>query len=195
VLYLSKLDLNPHSRAALHDFGDPDETHRTLCTALGGRRVDLGLLHRAETSSQGEYILAQSIQAPDWSRLPRAYTIEPPGIKAFNPRIPQGAICHFRLRANPNRKSSEDGRRRGLDDGNEQVSWLERQASRSGFRVLQVVPHSQEMIPIRGIRCLAVTFDGILLVEEEELCLGAVTAGIGREKAFGMGLLSLRQVG
>ena len=74
------------------------------------------------------------------------------------------------------------------------MGWLLRQADRAGIRVIEALPHSATMLSVKGIRFLAVTFDGLMVVDDPIACEAGLRGGIGREKAFGCGLLSVRRV-
>lgn len=76
--------------------------------------------------------------------------------------------------------------------------WLERQARAGGFwlhRPLSVVPASIFVAPSeahrRAIRLQGVTISGRLQVTDDALFLEAMRRGLGRSKAYGLGLLQV----
>jgi CRISPR system Cascade subunit CasE len=152
-MILSKLMLNPRSRAVIRDFGDCQEMHRTILSvfpqASGPARAEFGILFRTEYQRAGmPVILVQSRESPDWSRLPASYSAKPPEAKNVSEAyasIKPGMTLRFRLRANPTRridtKSGPNGERRNgrrVELGTEalQLEWLRRKGLAHGFEVL-----------------------------------------------------------
>ena len=84
-----------------------------------------------------------------------------------------------------------------------QKEWLQTRAVHNGFSLNEedfTVVHSQWNIFRKNhsqdakVRLLAVTYEGILTVTDTELFCKALTEGIGRGKAYGMGLLTVARV-
>lgn len=86
--------------------------------------------------------------------------------------------------------------------GADAVAWLVRQGAGDarlaghGFRVSRDVLARELAIgaPSRRVRFHAVTFDGVLEVTDLERFRGALARGVGRGKAFGMGLLTVARL-
>lgn len=162
-MYLSRLLLNPKSRAVCRDLGDCHQFHRTIMAAFpeyegpDGARERFGVLHRLDKDRRRGLLvlLVQSLIPPDWSNLPTDYLLpdpdmENPAIKPVDQvyrALAPGQVVSFRLRANPCRKidtkSGPDGRRRHgrrveLAQEDQQISWLQRKGSDGGFKVLSL---------------------------------------------------------
>ena len=161
-MYLSRLLLNPRSRAVWRDLADCQQMHRTIMSAFPqavngtAARVFHGVLYRAERRfAPGQLaVLVQSVAQQDWSSLPGNYlgTGEEsnPACKQIGgalDRITTGQVLAFRLSANPTRKidtkTGPDGRRRHgrrveLNREEDQVAWLRRKAEACGFTLLSV---------------------------------------------------------
>jgi CRISPR system Cascade subunit CasE len=163
-VYLSRLLLNPRSKAVQRDLADPQDLHRTIMSAFPqseepgeSPRARFGVLHRLDLDRrQARLILyVQSQVKPDWSALPPEYLLPLPEVD--NPAtksvaevyqtLKAGMLLSFRLKANPSRKidtkTGPDGRRRHgrrveLVREEDQVQWLKRKGEQSGFKVLQV---------------------------------------------------------
>ena len=162
-MYLSRLVLNPRSRAVRNDLGDCHNLHRTILSAFpqaqkdqGGARAEFGLLYRADTEVRSGRItlLVQSSAEPNWSRLPKDYLIDDfdefdnPAVKRVDESygaLGNGIRLRFRLRANPtkrlpllikNRVGKERGKRVEIFGEENQLEWLARKASEHGFRLL-----------------------------------------------------------
>ena len=79
-----------------------------------------------------------------------------------------------------------------------QMGWIQQQAERNGFRVAEDevrVTHMQwySFAKKTGerVKLLSVTYEGRLTVVDAEKFRKAMTEGIGRGKAYGMGLLTV----
>jgi CRISPR system Cascade subunit CasE len=162
-MYLSRLVLNPRSRAVRNDLGDCRDLHRTILSTFpqaqkdqGGARAEFGLLYRADTEARSGRItlLVQSSAKPVWSRLPKDYLLndfdefDNPAVKRVDESfdaLRKGMRLRFRLRANPtkrlpllieNRMGKERGKRVDIFGEENQLAWLARKAGEHGFRLL-----------------------------------------------------------
>ncbi|WP_170140229.1 type I-E CRISPR-associated protein Cas6/Cse3/CasE [Prauserella marina] len=161
----------------------------------------------------------QSRTRPDWGHLD-GYLARPAETRdlsvAFEALRP-GKTLAFRLMANPTKRMSpqdqQDPDRKGGRRDNrypilkteDQVKWLIKRGSQSGF----VIPAGVNARPDvaltssprltgrqtgnRGNKITVdpVRYDGHLVVTDPEALVAALTAGIGPAKAYGCGLLSL----
>jgi CRISPR system Cascade subunit CasE len=159
-MYLSKLMLNPRSRAVRRDLADCHNLHRTLLSAFPqaqteASRDEFGLLYRIDTSPRTGDVTAivQSQIAPDWHELPDGYLLDAennPACKAVDmayEALRKGRQLVFRLRANPTRKidtktrpdgKKSNGKRVEIRSEENQIAWLQRKAELHGFRLLSV---------------------------------------------------------
>jgi CRISPR system Cascade subunit CasE len=162
-MYLSRLVLNPGSRAVRNDLSDCRGLHRTILSAFpqankeqGGARAEFGVLFRADANSHSGRItlLVQSQTEPDWSQLPKDYLLddfdelENPAVKRVDKSydaLSEGMRLRFRLRANPtrrlpllieNRVGKERGKRVEIFGEEDQLDWLRRKGEQHGFRLL-----------------------------------------------------------
>ena len=164
-MYLSRLILNPRSRAVRRDVADCQAMHRTVLAAFpaatgtgeAARRA-FGVLYRLDGDRRtGRLVLyVQSRVAPDWTRLPADYLLPPsdglpnPACKAVDEqyaRLRAGDVLAFRLCANPTKRVFRqtgpdgkrwDGKRVELRREADQIAWLHRKAAEGGFEVLAV---------------------------------------------------------
>ena len=145
----------------------------------------------------------------------------PPESKEYAPRLEglaDGGRYRFRLAGNvtkaavdvgsPNRSRPEltRGKRVAITDEAGQLAWLDRQGELHGFSVErdpQGVPQVRlgEVGSKRFSRDKAtvtlnkVRFDGVLTVHDADALRAALVSGIGRGKAYGLGLLTLAPAG
>lgn len=145
--------------------------------------------------------------------------------KTFEPALETGDRLRFSLRANPTVARKDAGKGRGVRrdiiadalsgfSGEERgekktaivrqaaTAWLERQAARCGFTLvepeasLRIDRDNWTSINRSGSRDIAfgtIDFDGELSVTDPSSFLTAVANGMGRAKAFGCGLMLIRR--
>jgi CRISPR system Cascade subunit CasE len=160
-MWLSRLILNPRSRAVRRDLGDCHQLHRTLLSGFPSVQVPeprraIGLLHRLEQDRAGNpVLLVQSLMEPNWSCLPTDYClhgvagVENPGLKPIGhilDAVQTGSQFRFRLVANPTRRISREAPRIGgassvrveLRTEEQWREWMLRQGDRHGFKLRDV---------------------------------------------------------
>jgi CRISPR system Cascade subunit CasE len=202
-LYLSRLTLNARHNRTKREFDCPYELHRTICNAWQDSK-SARILFRPDQDGPGVVtVIVQSLTKPEWSRLeaPKDYLHEIDGPKQLDlQRLTKGQHLRFRLRCRPSKrigsKASEDiGKRRGLTAKDEILGWLGRKAEAAGFVVREVAFDRVYWYDSKGgihdKPLGAVVFDGVLEVTDPEPLRQAVHNGIGPQKAFGFGLLSV----
>lgn len=181
------------------------------------RGADSGFLFRVEPFSGGTAaLLVQSAIEPDWDyafRNAGHLLAAPPETRPYDPRFAAGATLRFRLVANPTRKidtkSGPDGKRRNgrrvpvADD--RLVEWLAERGHAAGFaidakgivvhtgfvRMMKPAKEAERETSGKSVRLRSVRFDGTLEVTDPKRLHEAIARGIGAEKAFGFGLLSV----
>lgn len=193
-MYLSKLVLNPRCKQALKEVDDPYQMHRTLARAFGDKLREARLLFRVDgTENTGPYVIAQSLVEPNWTALPVSYAEV--NSKEVVLQLEVGLTLAFRLLARPTKRDKESGRRASLRGEEALKGWLERKALAAGFKVASLRMNETRWCDSKGGRpsqaINAVQFDGVLVVTDPDKLYEAVRNGIGPQKAFGFGLLSL----
>lgn len=133
-------------------------------------------------------------------------------------RIENESTWQFRLTANPTVSSSKD---RGKSNSQKQDKtetkrgsvyahnveryqreWIKKKAEKNGFCIEDenfAVLQSQWMQFTKReegsrVSFISVTYEGILTVTDKEAFIKALTEGIGREKAYGMGMLTIMKI-
>lgn len=215
-LYLSRLHPNPRQRQAARDLGSAYALHQTLRWAFPGAGEEEGPLPDGERLLWRDDgpggILLQSVSRPDWQavedRWPGYFHPEnPPQVKTFDlGGLREGEPLRFRLRANVTVNRYRDGqdreadprtKREALRGAPEQVEWLRRQGERGGFGVVGTDITRSGNVRLykpgksQAMTLFAVTFEGLLRVEDPGQLAQTVRGGLGKAKALGFGLLSL----
>lgn len=209
-MYLSRLRLDSKRRNTMKALNAPNLFHGAIEHAFTGQRTRK--LWRVDTLGGNKYLLLLSEEEPDLTAAAEQFGL--PGVsswetKAYDPllrRIKEGTTWHFRLRANPTKCCVQSGQTsaiRGTVHAHitteYQKEWLLERAEKHGFSLrpdtFQTV-ESEWKIFRKGsernrVTLLAVTYEGLLRVTDEELFCKTLTGGIGRGKAYGMGLLTV----
>jgi len=207
-MYLSRLRLDLNSFKTRYRLLNPYTLHQAISRAFPDRSEGGPgrVLYRLDedSGSSTAIILVQSQKKPDWKKadyLSECFK-EEPAVKIYQPKIIRGALYYFRLRANPTVKRG--GKRYGLLREEEQIKWLNRKASDSGFTVLGCRTTSEGIEKSKKyeiseedaitLSFFAVKFDGVLRAENPDLIRAAIENGIGPGKGFGFGMLSIAPV-
>lgn len=209
-LYLSRVLTNSLSVQGMRLVESPERLHSFVCNLFVGDRVQSGFLFRLDTTEAGPAILIQSQMPPDLSRvsLQRDALVQPPETKSldFEPSVRDQFL--FRLLTRPVKRAStgtgnKAGARHDLRTDEERLAWIRRKGELSGFRVLTcgltiisfpAVHSGGRLFRDKGGSFDAVRFDGELAVTDPDKLREAVASGIGTQKAFGFGLLSVAPV-
>ncbi len=183
-------------------------------------RAQFDLLYRIEESISNNkvFLIIQSNTEPDWTCLPKGYTLENENdngsiiknVEALLLKITKNTVFRFKLRANPTQKKfnkeNKKGMRIPLVNEQGQLEWLKRKGTLHGFRILslnQNIPNAsvREQITYQGkkregdkihvLTFYSIVFEGLLGVVDEEKFSLALKKGIGSGKSFGFGLITL----
>ncbi|GAA4898582.1 type I-E CRISPR-associated protein Cas6/Cse3/CasE [Streptomonospora salina] len=216
TLLLHRIRLDTANRGVAR--ASAGDHHRMLTKALGplpsssgqGARQAAGLLFRDETTRAGRCLIVQSQTPLDHSALGPGYTLDASrDISAVLEVLDQEPTLRYRIVAAPVKRLGKTKQQRELrtEDGERLSSkehttalrgaaaeeWWQRKAEDHGLGLRSVNAGEAEDTadPRRGIRLPAVCFDGLATVTDPQAARRALTEGIGRGKAFGLGLLSL----
>jgi CRISPR system Cascade subunit CasE len=201
-MYLSRLIIDGMNRNGRITLSNPYKMHQFVLSGFPDFKdqIEERVLYRLEPEQRNSHsvILVQSLSAPNWNDnsmngLRNVQT------KQFSPKLTEGQLVRFRLRANPTVK--KEGKRFGLLKEEEALSWLRRKAEAAGFSLAESSPIivSEGAIKAKRGKSRQLTFQsylfqGVINVRDPERLLSTLPKGIGSAKAFGFGLLSLSAV-
>ncbi len=202
MIYLSRMILDPRDARANRDMRNPYALHqRVLMGFPETLPEDERVLWRLEDrNGRRPVLLVQSHWTmPVWSVFGtqdwRGYLQRQPETKSIelSETVSVGDVLAFRLRANPT--ICIRGQRRGLYREEDQRSWLLKVALPRGFRVRDVrITHSKKVVFTRrksSVTLSVAQYEGLIEVLDIEPFLSCVECGVGRARAFGLGLLSV----
>ncbi|WP_425315334.1 type I-E CRISPR-associated protein Cas6/Cse3/CasE [Streptomyces viridochromogenes] len=199
------LHLNPCNPQVLRDLGDVLHLHQTvrsLCpNAAGHVSPDTGrALYRLD-GDRGDAILRVQTSGTVFLRALTADYAHAVAIErvSWSETGFEGQQVRFLLDANATKatvRTGQRGKRVGLQTA-EVIAWWERQASRAGLATVEV--RSRSLGPVIARRqarsptlLQATRLEGLALITDPITLQRAVLSGIGRGRAYGLGLLCLR---
>ncbi|MDF7668693.1 type I-E CRISPR-associated protein Cas6/Cse3/CasE [Lactobacillus sp. ESL0680] len=157
-------------------------------------------LWRIDRLMDKEYLIIVSQTKPDSSSLLEygvSGTVDIEDYDEFLSKIKSDQVMQFRLAADPSFKS-RDGKVEPAVTVKDQVRWLLEQAEKNGFQVkipeLQIISRDWPIAfhqDSQRVRLSSVKFEGKLVVKNVNLFKRALTNGVGLEKTFGMGLMTV----
>ena len=208
-MYLSRVPLDLAKRKTQIALASPNKFHGAVEESFSGSRERN--LWRIDTLRGRTYLLLLSVSKPDLSGITEQFgnqdaAAETKEYTGLLERITEGSIWHFRLVANPVHSiKTEKGRGKVAAHITEkyQLEWLDSQAEKKGFRLIPntacVRESNWKIFKKRNsnqkVQLLEVTFEGILQVQNVDVFQDALLHGIGRGKAYGMGLLTIAGTG
>lgn len=208
-MVLSRMELDLSKRETMMALAAPSRLHGAVEQAFSGERKRN--LWRLDTLRGRQYLLLLSEERPDLTRAAEQFGFpdrdpawESRDYLPFLQRIGPGTRWHFRLTANPTISRKRDGKRgkvyAHITPGH-QKEWLLKKSEKRGFSLeedsFDVVRSCWQRFSRKGERTvsiLSVTYEGILTVTDPELLRASLIEGIGRGKAYGMGLMTLVRI-
>ena len=203
-MYLTRINLDMTKTNTMKALVCPSRFHGAIESAESDGRTRK--LWRIDELGGEKYLLILSEKELDFSNVSDRFGAERPQTKCYDTlldRVKNSSKWQFRLKANPviHKKdtNSHRGRPVGLIGNKQQEEWLKKQALKNGFSLedgMWLVTEFKWYDFKKGerrnhVRILSVTYEGVLTVTDEELLKVALTNGIGREKAYGLGMLPI----
>ena len=205
-MYLSRIKLDTSQTRTMQALSAPNIFHGAIEDAEKDGRTRK--LWRLDDLRGEKYLLILSENQIDFSGTARQFgyddSYESKDYDSLIERIKTGSKWNFRLKANPTvqKFSKKRGRGRVLAHITTefQEKWLKKQSEKNGFSLSEgewLVTGSKWYVFNKNrnsnikVRLLAVTYEGILTVTDEDSFRKALVNGIGREKAYGLGMITV----
>lgn len=205
-MYLSRIKLNTAKTKTMQALAAPGIFHGALETCEKDGRTRK--LWRIDSLRGEDYILVLSEKNLDLSGMAVQFgydsSFETKQYDKFLENISNGSKWYFRLKANPVVQKFDPQKKRNRIfphiTTEYQQQWLERQSHKYGFSLenekwlvtgSKWYDFKKNMDSNMKVKLLAVTYEGILTVTDADALRNALVNGIGREKAYGMGLMTL----
>ena len=211
-MYLSRVKVDTKNRQKISDLTHLGAYHSWVEDSFpqevvkGERKRHLWRLDQVQGK---EYLLVLSADQPNMNRLEK-YGV--PGsaqsktYDQFLSQIQTGRVMRFRLTANPVHRVTEPGEKAGKVYPHitiaQQEKWLIDRAEKNGFTLLttadgyqfDVVGRDRPQLLHKGqrrVKLNRVSYEGLLKVSDADLFKKLLVNGIGKEKAYGMGLMTV----
>ena len=203
-MYLTRIALDTRRRDTMRAIAFPSKFHGALESAFPGDRPHN--LWRLDSLNGKLYLLLLSDTEPELTSFCKQFSEYPDAWETRSydgllERLTVGSRWRFRLTANPTRSvgSGRQGVRGTVHahiTAEHQRQWLAERAEKHGFRLEGFDVVQSRWLRFykkngRPVTLLSVTYEGLLEVTDPALFRAAMTNGIGRGKAYGLGLLTV----
>lgn len=208
-MYISRMKLDLNARCTMRALAEPKLFHGAIEASCPGPRQRN--LWRIDTLGQNCYLMMLTPERPDLTAAAAQFGYhgtpawETKDYEPLLQRIQPGTVWHFRLTANPvhhsagNPQTGVRGRVLAHTTSAHQEQWLMGKAADHGFSLEEgafLAVNSRQLRFRKGtngplVTLQSVTFEGVLTVSDADLFRRALTEGIGRGKAYGMGMLTV----
>ncbi len=207
-MYLSRVEIDSANRRYMQSLNHLGAYHNWVEQAFpdevkSGKRSRK--LWRIDHLAGKKYLLLVSETEPDCEQM-EAYGVKGSFVcKDYDPllsSVRQGDRYRFRLTLNPVRSVMEDGAKRGkvypiYAEADQRKFFLDR-ASKHGFQVEEdqflIVERGEETLRKKekeGTDLVKAVYEGRLTVEEPVRFVDLLCHGMGREKAYGFGMMTV----
>lgn len=190
-MYITQIKLDLRNHQIFKKLRSLDDYHAYVESAFPAEQL-LGVRKRHLWRLDGQTILLASDDEPDKEALGKYGKVTTKSYDRFLDNISIQRPYRFKLVANPLQMGIKD-RRIPCHGNNERLEWLEKQGKRYGFKVIQaqVTGYKENKIRKHGFTVKSVTFEGVLQITDTKKFKQALKQGIGREKAYGCGLMTI----
>lgn len=205
-MYLSRVELNTALRETMKALVSPSIFHGAIESSFDGERTRR--LWRIDNLNGKKYILILSETKPNLQSFTEQFgyegRFETKDYSSLLDRISNGGKWRFRLTANPTVAKKPEGKILAHITPEYQKKWLSDRAEKHGFSLndddFQTVSsrwydfRKQNGEKTARVRLLSVTFEGVLTITDAEKFKEVLCLGIGREKAYGQGMITVVRV-
>lgn len=190
-MYITQIELDTRNHQIFKKLRSLDDYHAYIESAFPAEQL-LGMRKRHLWRLDRQTILLTSEDEPDKEALGKYGEVIVKDYSKFVENISSARPYQFKLVANPLQSNIKD-RRIPCHGNQERLEWLTKQGARYGFTVIQakITGYKENHIQKHHFTVKSVTFEGILQVTDTKKFRQALAQGIGREKAYGCGLMTI----
>lgn len=218
-MYLSRVQIATENRQKIKDLTHLGAYHNWVEQSFPNEVLNEERkrhLWRLDSLAGKDYLIILSEKKPDEKQLEKYGVVGTVMVKSYRKLLDTlkvGDKMRFRLTANPSYSVPQSGTKRGHVYPHvtvkQQRQWLKEKAKKSGFEIVRgqyltndindnlafdIVTRDRPILyrkTGKNIRLSRVTFEGLLEIKNLDVFKETLTQGIGREKAFGMGLITV----
>lgn len=190
-MYITQIELDLRNHQIFKKLRSLDDYHAYIESAFPAEQL-LGVRKRHLWRLDGQTILLVSEDEPDKEALGKYGKVMAKSYDRFLDNISTERPYQFRLVANPLQMGIKN-RRIPCHGNSQRLEWLKKQGARYGFTVIQakITGYKENRIRKHRFTVKSVTFEGILQVTDIKKFKQALEQGIGREKAYGCGTMTI----
>ncbi len=207
-MYLSRVEIDSFNRRKIRELTHLGAYHNWVESSFpnefetGEKSRKLWRIDRVHGKN---YLLVVSDKKPDLTALEK-YGVEGSGAtknyEQFLSQIRDGQTYRFKAVLNPVYSVHQDNNERGKVvpeiTVEQQLKFLENRAEKYGFKLIEnnyaITERKREILRKerqKPIKISKVTYEGLLTVTSSDLLKNALINGIGREKAYGCGMMTI----
>lgn len=203
-LWLTEIRLNERDRTVGRDLRSVTQLHRTVMslfpdTAEPNARQSFGVLHRLDSTANGPVLLVQSQERPNADAVAATYgTARTVSLLPLFERLSPGLQVRYRILLNATKRvasGEQKGKRLALGAQATRDWWAARAAG-TGLQLVGDCTLVSETLSGREgddgrITVRPWRVDGTATVQDAASLAAAITAGIGKGRSYGCGLLTI----
>ena len=209
IIFLSRVEINTKRKATMKFLSSLQVMHASVenCFTEDNTRK----LWRLDYFKNAYYVLILSANKPDLSVIKEQYGFQEQvandvmDYERVLDLLQNGQVWRFRLRANPVH-SVKKGQNPEFSRGKvyphitveQQKNWLLERSEKLGFSIKNFDIVQREVKKFKRqdkfVTLSMATYEGILEVEDVDAFRKTLTAGVGKAKAYGCGLLTLARI-
>lgn len=197
-MYISKYILNDSNIFVKNCLSDVDKMHKFVWSFFEDTsdfcvsREGLGILYRILYKGDKVFLVIQSAMKPNYpiqsNYGKEVYSVTDEVMRVKLQKMP---TVNFNILINPTRRDAE-GKRKYLSKVSDRYEWLKVQAEYNGFEIIRVDEVESDFISgVKGkynITFGVSEMTGTLRITDFDKFYACVCKGLGREKAYGLGL-------
>lgn len=201
---MSRVQIDTYNRQKMYDLTHAGAYHSWVEDSFPDerkRKERSRKLWRIDNLNGNSYLLLISEKKPDLTRLEKYGvhgTGESKSYDKFLSNIQNGNIYQFRAELNPAHKAIDGGRKHVYPEitADQQMNYFYKKAADNGFRILGCDIKERGFKILRkksqqSVRLCYAVYEGRLEVTDKDRFRNALINGIGREKAYGCGLMTI----
>ena len=205
-MYLARIYLNLKKRKTKQALSQPKLFHGAIEETFKPKKYRN--LWRIDSIGGKDYLMILSPEYSDFKNLIdqfgyKEFPAETKKYESFLDGLKEGEKWNFRIIANPTKDLSSASKRKTIPLASieDQKNWLIQKGEKNGFLITEndfdvFKKQTFEFRKLkekskRKVTLFAVTYEGVLKIQDIDLFKKALYQGIGRGKAYGLGMLTI----
>lgn len=191
-MYITQFEINTKNHLVFKDLTSLSAYHGMIESAFPAEQL-LGIRKRHLWRLDKGKILLVSEDKPDKNALAKyGKNIQAKNYDTFLNSLNTNTIYAFEIVANPT-KQGPNKKRISIYDEQDQLNWLKKKSLANGFEIqsTRIAAKKNPIVNKRHFKFISAKFKGTLTITNPKKFKNAMINGIGHDKAYGMGLLTV----